>query len=246
MKREKRFLFVILLFVFITFITGNAVGGWRFVAPMPHPRYGHDATLGPDGKIYVMDGFMWYEIGGRFSHLVYDPQKDICKYLEPVPGWVQTGTFWMLDPDPNIHIWRSVRKAKGQKGYFEIFEYTDKKGRYKLIPRKISLEELRQTNLRRQGDGPAVVTSKDGLIYWYGGNVKSKGYGENIVLPYDPVRQKWPEAVTKVKALLCKIAVRGPSVKVSGFFRSIILSFFMVCVSDIRNFKENQTIFQKL
>jgi len=72
---------------------------------MPHGRYGHDATLGPDGKIYVMGGMVWggekqrmynkYNDGMR-SNLMYDPGLDKWEYRTPVPGWYQGPSMWMV------------------------------------------------------------------------------------------------------------------------------------------------------
>ena len=168
---------------------------WLFVSPMPHARYGHDATLGLDGKIYVMGGYVWYFHDGMYSSLVYDPKKDIWKYLEPVPGWIYPRHFKIFDPD--MGIWRTVRKVKGERNYYEVFDPANKKSKWNLIPREIPLEKLRKTDVERQGDGVAIVTGKDGLIYWLGGNGKWLGDGESIVLPYNPVNAGWPKVGSK-------------------------------------------------
>jgi len=54
---------------------------------------------------------------------------------------------------------------------------------------------LRNTDFQRQGNGVAIVTAKDGRIWWIGGMGKYiwVGTGENIVFPYDPVTDQWPK-----------------------------------------------------
>jgi hypothetical protein len=37
---------------------------WRFVTPMPHGRYGHDAVYAPNGKIYVLGGLVFKVANG--------------------------------------------------------------------------------------------------------------------------------------------------------------------------------------
>ena len=198
MKCEKLPLIILLLTLLMPL---HVDAKWRFISPMPHGRYGHDATLGPDGRIYVMGG-MVFEVtekkllykkynDGMYSNLVYDSKKDTWKYLEPVPGWIYPGHFKIFDPD--MGIWRTVRKVKGEKNYYEIFDPANKKSKWNLIPREIPPEELRKTDVRRQGDGVAIVTLKDALIYWIGGKGRWLGYGEAIVLPYDPIRGTWPD-----------------------------------------------------
>lgn len=207
MNWGKSFLTVILL-LFLMPACGDAE--WRFVSPMPHGRYGHGATLGPDGKIYVMGG-MVFEVtekrmlykryyGARYSNLVYDPQKDTWKYLEPVPGLIMCKRFYFFEPETDQ--WRYVRRVEGEKNYFEIDEGMTGWRRY---PREIAPEELRATSFERQGDGVALVTGKDGIIYWIGGKRRSAGFGEEIVLPYHPMNSRWPGAKPK------RIYYHGPT-----------------------------------
>lgn len=188
MKWEKPALIIILL---LFLMPACVDADWHFVSPMPHARYGHDATLGPDGKIYVMGGYVWYFHDGMYSSLVYDPKKDTWKYLEPVPGWIRPGYCMIFDFESKT--WRSVRRVKGKKNYFRIFDRATRKLKLRQIPP----DELRKTDVERQGDGVAVVTGKDGLIYWIGGNGKWLGDGEAIVLPYDPVNAVWPKVGSK-------------------------------------------------
>ena len=85
------------IFLFFFIFTADCIGAkWKYVAPMPNGRYGHDVALGHDGKIYVMGGaFIDYKLmrkynNGEFSNLVYDPVKNIWKVLEPVPGKIKS------------------------------------------------------------------------------------------------------------------------------------------------------------
>jgi hypothetical protein len=50
----KRFVLIFLMVL----LSGPAWCGWELVPPMPHARYGHDAALGTDGRIYVMGGLV--------------------------------------------------------------------------------------------------------------------------------------------------------------------------------------------
>ncbi len=149
-----------------------AQAGWQFITPMPHGRYGHDATLGPDGKIYVMGGLTSIKTNdGRYSNLVYDPQKNSWTYLMPVPGWIVTD--YIVTFDTEIKRWKWIKKGSKQA----------------------TSDITRNTDLQREGVGVAVVTGNEGSIYWLGGRGKWLGYGENIVLPFDPIKATWPEAV---------------------------------------------------
>ena len=91
---------MIVLFIFLLMpALAWAESPWKFISPMPMGRYAHGATLGLDGKIYVMGGIafrltekrlMWLdESHGIHSNLVYDPKLDAWKYLNPVPGMRQ-------------------------------------------------------------------------------------------------------------------------------------------------------------
>ncbi|MDY6990944.1 MAG: kelch repeat-containing protein [Thermodesulfobacteriota bacterium] len=192
-------LFVILL----CFSMPHSVnGGWHFVAPMPHGRYGHGATLGPDGKIYVMGG-MVFEVtekrmlykkynDGRYSSLVYDPEKDKWEYLEPVPGWIDAHYLYFFESDAGR--WRRMRRVKAEENCFEIDEGMGGPKRYL---RDIRPEQLRATDIDRQGNGAALVTGKDGTIYFLGGKGRWIDFGEAIVLPYDPLSSTWPDVRPK-------------------------------------------------
>ncbi len=169
--RKHILFFAILLFV----MPLSAHAGWRFVSPMPHARYEHDATLGPDGKIYVMGGFVWYEHNGKYSNVVYDPKNDTWNYLRPVPGGFNFDCYYYYDPIRKK--WRRVKKnIRGQ-----------------TVPKTLLGKMVRNTNFERIGDGVALATGKDGIIYWLGGKRILTTPGENIVLPFDPIKGLWPE-----------------------------------------------------
>ena len=182
---------VIAYFILFVIIPTVAIAGWTFTSPMPHARYGHDATLGPDGKIYVMGGFVWYLHDGRYSNIVYDPLKNVWNILSPVPGWVRADKRLCMILDPETNTWDWVKKIDGQKDKYETFDSSTNTWKVETIA--VSPHRIRNTNLLRQGDGVANVTGKDGRIYWIGGTGQWTGFGESIVLPYDPVSDRWPE-----------------------------------------------------
>jgi hypothetical protein len=168
---------------------------------MPHGRYGHGSALGPDGRIYVMGGFVWYEHGGKHSHLVYNPQKDVWQYLEPVlgasfgpPSYVGTNGVIVyyhefIVYNPEYDFWDEVVSLPERPGWYKIKHPDARKGQVLKIPP----EKLRNNSTFRQGDGVAVVMGKDGMIYWIGGSGRRNGRGEKLVLPYDPLNARWPE-----------------------------------------------------
>lgn len=192
MKLKKHFF---LCFVLFFMFTAWADAKWRFVCSMPNGRYGHDAALGPDGKIYVMGGFAWYFHNGRYSNIAYDPQQDRWSVLMPVPGWVFVEEDLIMIYDPEKDAWDWVKKVSGEKDCYKVFDRDTET--YKLEKRVVPPEWIRNTNLQRKGDGVAIVTGKDGRIYWLGGQGYSNGYGEAIVFPYDPLKGAWPEVEAK-------------------------------------------------
>ncbi len=179
MKLRKTIKFLIISLLILISLTFAARADWQFVSPMPHGRYGHDATLGPDGKIYVMGG-MVFEVknkmltykkynDGRYSNLVYDSESDAWQYLEPVPGWGYLGQWMTYDQEKQEWQYHGYKHGM-------------------TIP-----ENVRKSDIKRQGNGVSVVSGKDGLIYWIGGMGKYEwlGTGENIVFPYDPLNSVW-------------------------------------------------------
>jgi hypothetical protein len=171
MIRHWRKTAVVILLLLLAFSPAILIAAeWKFAAPMPNGHYAGDATLGLDGRIHLMGGGnSQHTNDGRFSNLCYDPRTDRWEYLMPVPGWYE------LD---NVLVFMAP-------------------GKWKRVPiaEAGSITGItRNTDLKREGDGVAVVTGKDGRIYWLGGRGKWLGYGENQVLPFDPVSGKWPEA----------------------------------------------------
>ncbi|MCF6249311.1 MAG: hypothetical protein L3J69_18435 [Desulfobacula sp.] len=190
---------IITVFIVFTFLSsGNAGTKWQYVTSMPNARYGHDVALGNDGKIYVMGGAVYdhkkirkYN-DGEFSNLVFDPVKNKWRVLEPVPGWIKNrNEFYYYDD--TINNWIGVKKTEDRKDFYRVTWPEKQIGRIL----QISPEELKNTNFQRQGDGVAITFAIDGRIIWTGGNGKWAGPGENIVLPFDPVKGKWPETISK-------------------------------------------------
>lgn len=187
-----RIIFLAFLFSFAS--TCDVDAGWKYVASMPNARYGHDAVLGKDGNIYVMGGQVYNNElirkynHGEFSNLVYEPGINTWTILEPVPGWVITGDLYDV-LDPETHEWLRVQKLSNKENYYKITHPQDRKGQELAISPE---NNFRTANMQRQGDGVAISLGKDGRIYWIGGNGMWGGFGENIVLPYDPVKREWP------------------------------------------------------
>jgi N-acetylneuraminic acid mutarotase len=188
---------ILFCFVLLAVMPIWVYAGWQYVAPMPNQRYGHDATLGQDGRVYVMGGMAINDSllrkynNGRYSNLVYDPTKDAWKVLEPVPGWIHTNYFSTYDPEKDQ--WDDVKAIPSNTDHYIVLAPLKRKGQVIKIPP----ERLRKTDCQRQGDGVAIVTGKDGRIYWIGGQGSWMGHGEDIVLEYDPVQSRWTEASPK-------------------------------------------------
>ncbi len=176
-----------------------AASAWKFVSPMPNPRYAHAACLGPDGKIHVMGGLVvenrepgLCHMDGLLSNLIYEPKTDKWKYLTPVPGYPLGGTLG-LAYDKNTHkyidcnyaenynlsplsiykkygIWNlSYKLVREHKLVFTI-KCGDKVIR--LPPGKTpnDMDWIRKTGFVRVGVGVDAVAAKDGRIWWIGGS----------------------------------------------------------------------------
>lgn len=204
-----------------------AASAWKFVSPMPNPRYAHAACLGPDGKIYVMGGLVvenrdprFCHMDGLLSNLVYDPKTDKWKYLTPVPGYPLGGTLGVAY-DKNTHkyidcnyvenylpsplsiykkygTWNLTSKLVREHNLVLTVECGGKVIR--LPPGKTpnDIDWIRKTGFVRVGVGIDAVAAKDGRIWWIGGSGPwthlGGSPGENIVIPYDPVRNSWIDA----------------------------------------------------
>jgi hypothetical protein len=221
LNRKSTFILAVIIIAVLILAIDRVFGSrWKFIAPMPHGRYWHDAVIGPKGKIYVMGGQV-YEVAkgfkkgkgmdgwmirkyndGIFSNLSYDPGKDRWQYCRNVPGRTYPGVTIKVY-DPVNDRWSALVRPKN-KPYQEyprgVYDHVGKK----TIREKVTAEELEQegyyvytTSLVREGVGVAVVKGKDGNIHWLGGKGMWTGYGENIVLTYNPVTDKWSEAVWK-------------------------------------------------
>ncbi len=199
----KRLLLICIMFL----ISGQAWAGWELITPMPHARFGHDATLGPDGKIYVMGGLVAEEKGsppvqqpghdGIYSNLVYDPATGSWQYREPVPGRY-SGEYY-LQPDTEKETWKNGWIELGylhseNNDHFEILNPKSRKG--EIV--RISIDKLRNTDFRRYGDGVEIVAMPDNRIWWIGGRKSVQmGRGESLVLAYDPQTDTWPHYIPK-------------------------------------------------
>ncbi len=177
-----------------------AASAWKFVSPMPNPRYAHAACLGPDGKIYVMGGLVVENRDPRFCHmdgllstLVYDPKTDKWKYLTPVPGFpaYADGFGCKYDEKARKYVACNYVESALPSPLFIYKKYgtwnlTSKLVReHKLVltvkcggkvirlpPGKTpnDMDWIRKTDFRRVGVGVDAVAAKDGRIWWIGGS----------------------------------------------------------------------------
>lgn len=121
---------------------------------MPHGHYAGDATLGPEGRIYLKGGGNSQRTNdGRWSNLRYDPRADRWEDLDPVPGWIVT-EYVVVFIKPGEWKWVPNAEAGSVTGV------------------------TRNTDLKREGDGVAVAAGRDGRIYWLGGRGRWLGPGE--------------------------------------------------------------------
>jgi len=190
----SRILIALFLFSFAVSPAG-AEGEWQYGPPMPNSRYGHDAILGKDGNIYVMGGLVCdYKIpyeynSGRYSNISFDISHDKWIILEPVPGSANDDDIYYFYEKEN-DSWLGMREIEKKEDIYEIILPLSQEGN--II--NMNKEKLRNTDFSRQGDGVAIATGKEGLIYWTGGRGEWNQYGEKLVLEYDPVNNKWSEA----------------------------------------------------
>ncbi|MFO7753961.1 MAG: kelch repeat-containing protein [Desulfobacteraceae bacterium] len=199
---------LLLICIIVLLSAPAAWAGWELIAPMPHARFGHDATLGTDGNIYVMGGLVAKEKGdppvqqkmqyGFYSNLVYDPGTGSWQYLEPVPGRYG-GSYRYLQPDTEKETWKNgwIQLHYLHSENNDCFEIVNPESRKGEIVR-ISIDKLRNTNFRRQGDGVEIVAMPDNRIWWIGGRQGAGiGRGERLVLAYDPQTDTWPHYIPK-------------------------------------------------
>ena len=85
------------IIVFLLASTVCARAGWQFIAPMPHGRYGHDVTLGPDGSEQVLGFHLPGEMiglagpsGGGKTTLV----NLLMGFLQPQGGEALAQVIW--------------------------------------------------------------------------------------------------------------------------------------------------------
>jgi N-acetylneuraminic acid mutarotase len=182
---------------------------WQFTNPMPHGRYGHDAVYAANGKIYVMGGQVFlvakrfekdkeYDSwlikkfnNGWYSNLAYDPQKDKWEYVSLIPGWRKSDIISIFDP--NKEFWRD--QWREYRGFLD--NYTEEELRKLCQPSVPNGKPLRvyDTDLDRFGNGLSLSISNNN-IFWMGGQ-NFGGNVENIALPYDPKKDKWPNKIMR-------------------------------------------------
>ncbi len=206
--------------ILLLFSTTTTATPWKLVAPMLLGRMGHDATAGPDGKIYVMGGVprdyegktgSYRHDDGRYSNVVYDPDQDRWQVLWPVPGFFYNVYKMVYHFDPNTDTWGYFSLKAGAKHFDrstyiwsveDLFDGKRRTYKHKIRPAKgkeakltTNLpQDVRLAGCQRQGDGVALVTGNDGKVYWSGGSVRQGPSScDNLFLPFNPVTGRWPE-----------------------------------------------------
>lgn len=189
---------LVIIIIALWYSPADLHAGWRYVSPMPHGRYWHDAILGKDGKIYVMGGVV-FEVtdkkiirkynDGAYSNLVYDPRQDKWEYKEAVPGTIM-GSHQCLIFNREKGEWNYIRtKSKFDKE--EMTSWNEMPDKYKNYTGRI-----RYTRFDFQGAGVAVIRALDGKIWWMGGMV-FPSFAKDFVLTYDPSSDAWEEVIRK-------------------------------------------------
>jgi len=182
-----------------------AVYPWRFVTPMPHGRYGHDAVYASNGKIYIMGGQVFKVAkgfgkdkefdswlikkfnNGRYSNLAYDIKKNEWEFMASIPGRVNEFIVFF---DPNEDKWSERRGSVKFLTEDEKIKMNE--------PRRIGLKPFKVygTDLERQGNGVALALSNRNFILWTGGQSYISDV-EDFVLPYFIQSDSWPKSTQK-------------------------------------------------
>lgn len=194
MMKLKNWISLLIILIFITPVSVDT--GWRFVSPMPMARYGHDATLGPDGKLYVMGGRRrrmravnkrnWVPTGKveiADSVECYDPSTNKWEYRKPMP--MRRFLFAaVVGPDDRIYTFGEM--GEYNKGDKAVPSFDDT---HVYDPKTDSWSSL--TPMPRPRKTHDCVLGTDGKIYVLGGSIVYNGPPLRDVLIYDPVKDKW-------------------------------------------------------
>jgi N-acetylneuraminic acid mutarotase len=129
---------------------------WTALAPMPTPRHGHAATLGPDGRIYVLGGTNDKVFATPVVE-IYDPLKDSWARGTPMPyGQECAAATFRPGPDGEVVVlsgWdirhRLLRSAVAYN------------------PRTATWRSLPDVPTPRAGAGAVALPGPDGRIQIY-------------------------------------------------------------------------------
>ncbi|MGI8425111.1 MAG: Kelch repeat-containing protein, partial [Actinomycetota bacterium] len=171
---------------------------WKPVADLPSPRAGAAATLGPDGRIYLMGGDgPDNKVSSRT--FVYDPSSNKWETGSPMPT-ARSGLGAVTGADRRIY----ALGGKGAPRKVEVYNAPGADGVTVVPPARICKEEqgpvfrpgtwTKVAPMRQARYGAAAATAPDGRLYVIGGYTEvSFSNWTPSVEAYDPRTNTWQE-----------------------------------------------------
>lgn len=178
---------------------------WSTSAPLPTPRAGLGAALGPDGRIYAVGGWSNSLAGaapnGQFATVeVYDPASDTWHTVAPLPT-ARSALAVVTGPDGRIYaIGGGYPEALGSVSLLDAYD-----------PSTNTWNAV--TNMPTDRANLAAVMGPDGRIYAIGGSFWHEGpQGLSAVEAYTASANRWE----KVASLPTPLAVVAGTVGLDG------------------------------